>query len=839
MTTSPRSDPLPPERSEQFRKTNADVANVPEGIDFLELLATAEDLSKRYQQQALDRVLSRSYRAWQNTHAEGSKYLGTAWRGRSRLFVPKTRAAVRKNLATSAAALFSTEDVVSISATYEDDPIQQSTAAVIKEDIDYRLMRGNSKSGVPWFLTAMGACLDAQLTGVVISKQYWDYEEVIEGTKMTSVVLPDEMGNPVVVAEVEVPNVRIVRDRPMIELVPIENVLMDPAAPWYSPAQLGAWFSVDWPMHLTDVRAKMASPEKHGENAWLDVPDSVLQQARVDDERSGTRRVREGGTDRFEEAKTTGDLDIVWIRENFFRIEGVDYHFWSVGREAYLSEVRRTIEAYPDNGGERPYTFGVAQMDTHRVFPMPPVESWQPLQLELNDVANLRLDTLKRSIAPIAVVKRGKNIDLTAVMRRGQPDTIVQVDAKDDVTFESTPGPSSAAYTETSVSNALFDELSGVYSTSSVMSSRQLNETVGGMRLMAGAANSVSEFDLRIWVETWVEPTLRQVVHLVRYNESDANVLRVAGARAARAIKKYNYIPTEQDFEETETSLRVNVGIGSADPMQKLQKLKMAFEMLAPIFPEMKKQGISLNTIQIVEEVMGQAGFRDGARFFEFGEPQPEQPPPEVIEAMEKMKIEREKLDLARQKFMADLQKIDLDRQKSMAELSAAMDKVSSDNATKIKIEEMKQRGAITKSAMDIKADREARAENAHSDRIGRLMEIFSRPPKPNGQDVGKGETEQSDASPQPLINPMQPPPPQQPQQNQIVISAIADQMRQVAGELASVRDILSHMYRQMSAPSEVMRDENGRAVGVRRGNQVQMVDRGPSGMITGTTPLQ
>ena len=57
------------------------------------------------------------------------------------------------------------------------------------------------------------------------------------------------------------------------------------------------------------------------------------------------------------------------LQENFLRISGIDYHWWSVGRHAYISKVRTTREAYPHLDGERPYVMGVAQIDTHRVFP--------------------------------------------------------------------------------------------------------------------------------------------------------------------------------------------------------------------------------------------------------------------------------------------------------------------------------------------------------------------------------------------------------------------------------------------------------------------------------------
>lgn len=663
---SSRFDPQTPDKSSRGTTRSdgsaaapsamAAEAGAPEDIDLLAVMGRAEQISKDYHARTVEKPLARSYKAWQNQHADGSKYLGPAFRGRSRLFVPKTRAAVRKNLATAAASLFSTEDVVNIAATFEDDQQQRATAAVIKADLDYRLTRSSSKSGIPWYLISMGACLDSQLTGVSISKQFWEYQEVPTGKyevrqeplidDETGIAMLDELGMPVL-RDVKVPVMRVVRDRPMVELHPIENCGLDPAAPWHSPVQHGRWFYCRYPMGLSDARALIASGGKGGvDPEWLDVPDEVLLRGRTEDDRVGSRRVREGGGDRYEDAKGHGELDIVWLQENFVRIDGTDYHFWSVGRHAYISKVREVRESYPEFDGERPYVMGVAQLDTHRVFPQSPVETWQPLQLEINDVANLRLDTLKRSIAPLALVKRSKKVDLQALQRRGQPDAVLLVDSMDDVLLQNTPGPTGAAFTETSVNNALFDELSGSFSTSSVQSSRQLNETVGGMRLMSGAANAVSEFDLRMWIETWVEPVLRHLVHLVRYYESDERILAIAGQNA-RVWTRFDYMPNLDDFEQTEVTLRVNAGIGALDPLQKLQKLRVAMEMLQPLMGEAKAAGISIDVAAIIEEVMGAAGFRDGRRFFKFGDPPQQQPDPEVIKLMEELKVKREQIQSA------------------------------------------------------------------------------------------------------------------------------------------------------------------------------------------------
>ena len=712
-TASSRFDPQPPEREmaaddritsePQIADDLGEGDEIPSEGELLSVIARAEQISKDYQVKTVDRSLARAYKAWQNQHAEGSKYLGPAFKGRSRLFVPKTRSAVRKNLAQAAGALFSTQDVTSISAMHEDDPQQRATASVIKADLEYRLSRSSSVSGMPWFQIAMGSCLDSQLTGICVSKQFWEYEEVDTGKDRVTrepIVNPangqpflDELGQPVMVERTE-PIFRVTKDRPMSELHPIENVYLDPAAPWYNPVQLGRWFSVRYPMGISDAKAMLKSASKRGDVTWKqDVSDNLLRKGRLEDERNGARRVREGGGDRYEDsARGGGALDLVWLQENFVRLDGRDWHFWSVGRHGVISEVREVIDSYPEYGGERPYVMGVAQLDTHRVFPQSPVETWQPLQAELNDIANLRLDTLKRSISPLTLAKRGKNVDLQALQRRGQPETVVMLDSMDDVSIVATPAPSGAAYQETSITNSNFDELAGVFSTSSVQQSRQLNETVGGMNLMSRAAGSVSEFDLRIWIETWVEPVLRQLVHLVRYHETDERLVAVAGQQA-RVWSRYQYMPSIDDFEQCELTVRVNAGIGAIDPIQKLQKMKFAFDMLAPILPEAAKQGITIKPEQIIEEVMGGAGFRDGRRFFEFGEPQEPGIPPELELKMKELELKNARLEAEKRKWLGELS-VKMEAIKSGERQSAA------DNEAVISSSEIEWLGRLAQQTM-------------------------------------------------------------------------------------------------------------------------------------------
>lgn len=850
--TDSKFDPMPPDKSTVGTEgsnnglgTLAADAGAPEDIDLLAVIKRAKQIGQDFQKHSVERPLHRAYRAWRNEHAEGSKYLGTAWRGRSRLFVPKTRAAVRKNLAGAAASLFATDDVVNIQATWEDDPIQKATAATLKADFDYRLTQSSSIHGIPWFLICMGGCLDGQITGVTISKQYWQLEEVPTAeveeyeTQLTDEEgqpVIDMAGNPVFVVE-QRPVMRIARDRPMCELHPIENSILDPAAPWFNPVQHGRWFSMLFPMSLSDAKAMLKGGPSKG---WLDVPDELLLKGRFDEENAGVRRAREGGRDRYEESKTPGELDIVVLQENFVRIAGIDWHFWSVGTDAFISEVRPVEEAYPEMGGERPYVMGVAQIDTHRVFPMSPVESWQPLQLELNDVTNLRLDTLKRAIAPLAKVRKGKGVDLMAVQRRGQPDSVLLLDDPDkDVILEPTPGPNGASYTETSVTNASFDELAGVFSTSSVQTSRQLNETVGGMRLMSGAANSVSEFDLRIWVETWVEPVLRQMLHLLKYHEHDQNLVLMSG-RQSRVLQQFGYMPSVLDFDTADVTLKVNVGIGAADPMQRIAKLKMALEMLAPLFPIMREQGIEPNLEELIDEVMGSAGFKDGRRFFKFGDPsqQKQGEDPELQKLMLEMQLERERMK-------NDLMQV-------VMTLRSEETRNTQDNATKIQLETMKGQREVAKQVVGVASQREAREhdvmarredfenqrtmrqDEASDNRRQDAIRLFAEKLASYGGGKQAPQPQQIQGPEPQALQPVQGPDP-----GMSMMSRMVDRLEAMQQRDAALMGLLRDIQTQITAPAEIIRDASGRALGVRKGGQVQQLVRNQDGFIAGAMPAR
>ena len=137
--------------------------------DWLTIARDAFVGSTNYFDNSIRYDIEQDIRQFQSVHPAGSKYLTDTFRARSHFFRPKTRSAIRKGEATAAEALFATEDVLSVAAEDDENPVQQASAAVMKEILQYRLTKT-----IPWFLTAVASYQEAQAVGVVVSYQCWE-----------------------------------------------------------------------------------------------------------------------------------------------------------------------------------------------------------------------------------------------------------------------------------------------------------------------------------------------------------------------------------------------------------------------------------------------------------------------------------------------------------------------------------------------------------------------------------------------------------------------------------------------------------------------------------------
>lgn len=647
------------DKSEQYGSSKPAVDNVlgnsaPEMDEKVALSLTQNclDMSRSHVDAGIRRRWTDAYRAFQNEHMSGSKYDTPGWRGRSRHFKPKTRAAVRGSMSAASAALFSSVDAVKISATNEGDKLSRARAAIRHELVNYRLDRSSGIAGMNWFMEAMGALQDARITGLCISKQFWQFEERKVGTEKVEKVeeqIDLESGTVIEVGTGEfetVPIYKAVKNRPMIRTYPVDQVHRDPGAHWTEQAQEGSFIILENPMTVGDVIAMMGNDTRTGVQ-WREVSRSqivnVARHPTGNEERSAVRRSREGqtGRDRYDEASSSAvdEFATVWVHENFIRYDGQEWHYWSLGSEVLLSDPIPLEEAYPEQYGARPIVIGINSVESHKIDPLSMVDQMAPLQRETNDITNLTLDAVKQGVNPVTLVKRNKNINAKALQNR-TADAVVYVSETDDVAELGRPGPGQAAFAMADRLTVDIDELSGSFSSGSVMSNRSLNETVGGMSMLRTGAQLVADFDLKCWVETWVEPVLRQFCNLEGYYENDATVLAICGEKA-KLRERYGINHIDDQLIEGEVVCRVDIS-GGTDPMQKLQKMGYGIEMIMKLMGE--RVAMRIKDDELIAEVFSLVGYRDGDRFFESMEDQD----PRVMQLMqtlEQMKAQLESKD--------------------------------------------------------------------------------------------------------------------------------------------------------------------------------------------------
>ena len=550
----------------------------------------------------------KSLSMFNNKHPAGSKYLTGAYEKRSRFFRPKTRSAVRSLQSAMSVAFFTNEDVVSIEPANANDPQQAAAAIVAQSIMQYRLT-----NTIPWFQTMTAAIQDAAVQGVCISHQYWDFEEKEETYVQVdddNQPLMDENGK-----EQTQEQITTLSDHPVIELISPENIRIDPASDWANPINSSPYVVHLIPMFLQDVRQKMDSGE------WNEVTDEeLLSSASEADTENSTRLVRdEPRMDPLENTEfgEIRDFWIIWVHKNIVKKDGIDWCYFTAGTDHLLTDPKPLSDMYPWlRDGERPYVMGCVNIEAHKIYPSGTVELTQELQSAANDIWNQRFDNVKLAMNKRYHIRRDRNIDLEALFR-SVPGGAVEMDDPDtDVRVIETRDVTSSAYAEQDRINMDFDELQGNFSTSTVQGARSLNETVGGMNLLAGSSGQIAEYTLRTFADTWVQNVLKQLLRLEQYYETDPVILAVAGQAAQKRKFSFNVDDMMDELLRQEVLLKVNVGLNATDPIKKVQNLLYGVQTLAA-FPGVPE---SINLAELAKEIFGQLGYKDGTRFINIDE---------------------------------------------------------------------------------------------------------------------------------------------------------------------------------------------------------------------------
>jgi len=583
----------------------------PEGLRWLDYARNAYIESTTWFDANKRRQIERNIDNFHSRHASGSKYKSDAYKGRSRLFMPKTRSNIRSKEASCGQAYFSTGDVLNVEANDARDPLQLVAANMHKALLDFRLTKT-----IPWFLIVLGAFQEAQVTGVAIAHMYWDFLEV--GGKVK-------------------------RDRPWVELIPVENFRFHPNANWLDPVNDSPYLIYRYPMTIGDVKAKMAGSGSGPQ--WKTLDDGALMRGIQNNEDSTALAREQQATGRHDPSAISA-FSTVWIHLNVVREMGQDFVFWTLDTVDLLTDPVPLEEVW--HHGLRPFVMGYANLEAHRNHPSAPIQLGQDVQAALNDSVNQRRDNVALVLNRRYKVLRGKNVDMRA-LSRSTPGGIILMDDLRAVDTDQMPDVTSSSYAEQDRLQMAFDDVSGGFSSSTVQGARALNETVGGMELISNGTNEIKEYELRVFNETFVEPVITQLRLLEALYETDEVVLKLA-ADAIELIQELRDPTLMSILLEQELTTTVSVGLGATNPMQRMQKLLQGVQATAPLL------GPQLNGEEVGKEVWGILGYKDGGRFIiPKDQIQPPQPPVDPAR-MAMAQVAQGKLELEMERFQFDSQ---------------------------------------------------------------------------------------------------------------------------------------------------------------------------------------
>ena len=588
-----------------------------------------------------------------NEHAPGTPYRDKGWK-RSRLFRPKTRAITKSQEATLAAAAFATQEYLNVEAEDPLNEAQKVSAEINKNILQYRLDRK-----MPWFLTVQGAFQDTKNYGICLSYQYWDYQQDTQvtpafdsfGVQISDPDTGELLGHESTVVRA---------DKLCVDNIAPENFRFDPMSDWRDPINSSPYLIYLVPMYAGDVLNRMRQVGPDGKPVWHKHNLSAVLAARREDF-DRTRQAREGDS-RIDPAdeQHSNEYTTVWAHMNIIRVAGDDYVYWTLGSQLILTLPKLLTEAYPHlDIGERPFVMGTTTVETHRVYPSGDHQQSAGLQQELNANANQRMDNVKLVLNKRYYIKRGSQVDLDALMRNVSGGGVMMNDPEKDVKTIETRDVTASSYQEQNLLNVEIDELRGNFSQGENQAKRNPGNTATGITEISGSANAVQDYSIRIFMETWMEPVLRQCIKLIQYYETDSVVLAIAANQSA-AWQRYGADEITDELLRQDLTVRVNLGIGNTDPVRRVERLVYAVERTGGL-PGMAER---MKPTEIGNEIFGALGYKNSSRFFmtddEMQQKMSEQgeqgPPPEIAIKMQELQIRQQDNEQRHQREMIKLQ---------------------------------------------------------------------------------------------------------------------------------------------------------------------------------------
>lgn len=589
---------------------------------WLQLASSNYITAKSYQDTSLITQWERNADNFNNRHWRRSAYNSQLYRGRSRLFRPLTRGKERSSSAEFAGAMFSNIEVFTCAAENQNDQFQVAAARVMKSILAYRLDKF-----IPWYLTAMGAWQDTRVYGPCCTYTHWEFEEQ---EQMVKTPVKDGMGKEIPGKFTETKEMVTVIDEPAIDMIPPENLLLDPACDWRDPIKTSPYVVRLVPMYVVDIESKMKKIDTKTElPEWIPIGrDAIL--AASTDAYNTVRQAREGDNrpDKTD-AQERPEFKVAWAHENFVRIDGDEWVYWTLGTNYLLSKPVLLRDAYL--AGIRPFVYGFSVIEAHKFSPSSTSELISSIQAGINDIANLRIDNIRLALNKRYIIRRGAVVDLEALMRSVPGGGIMTDNIDTDIKVIETRDVTASSYKEQERLETEADGVAGSFGGSSVQNNRALSETVGGMEIASASGNAISEMDTMTFIETWYKPQLEMLMLFEQAYESDEVILNTAFEEALESFDFLNDLP-ENDEEQIANKksiiadaksrilnrvskdkiyLKVNVGKGATSPQRLSESLGRALKSIV----ESPAGDAKLDWDEVIKEIWAINGFKDGGRF--------------------------------------------------------------------------------------------------------------------------------------------------------------------------------------------------------------------------------
>ncbi len=548
----------------------------------------AETASSYIDQKITDQWI-KNIRAFNNKHYSNKIYNDPRLRGRSKLFIPKTRASILRIVASIVSEFFSSPDNVSIKSTKRFNSKLDAAAKLLEEAVNYRL-----NTNIKWFLVAYMAIIDVMVLGRGVLNVGWNYEEEIVESK-TEVINP-------VTGEIEIVDVSEVVarvDEPFIRYVKLWNILVDSNCNPLDPINDSPVLIEKKPVYVFDVIKKINSGEWNKPKGFSDVEDKteffskyLWKKNIIEDE------LDEDSVD--EEKKCRSEWSHVEIWDVYVRVDGDDYFYTSLAGEHALTDLELVEDKFPCKG--RPYVMGGFQPESNEVYWMGFPEVIEPLQRELNSIRNQRRDNVNIALNKRFLIRSTAGINISS-LNSGTPGSPI---IADDISEQSireidVKDVTQSSYREEEINRRDFEEVGGVNAYNLGSPRPGMNPTATGVSIMTEQSNLPIGMTTKTIAETLFKPVIEMLVQFEQMFESN-EVLK----RACTDIDISFEEAWDQDAIENQYSVEVSIGVGATSREMRFRNLGMLVDRSFAINSQMGAPII--NFVEMFREMASLAG---------------------------------------------------------------------------------------------------------------------------------------------------------------------------------------------------------------------------------------